>query len=150
MALDANNWAATTWARLHADSDHGRVFFYYFTHVPPFGGKVAEHGCELTYVFDYPPRKFRYTVQLPLAATADIRLVDTVQTYLTNFAKSGDPNRKGLPPWPEFHRDNPRALQLDTTPAAIPLPDPPGLSVWDAYMAKAREQGMSGTRAAAR
>lgn len=146
MALDANNWAATTWARLHADSGRGRVFFYHFTHVPPFGSRTADHGCELTYIFDFPSRKFRYTLQSLQAANADSQLVDTVQAYLTNFARTGNPNAEGLPHWPEFHLKDQQALRLDTQPAAIPLPTPPGMSAFDEYMRRSREQAATPDR----
>ena len=35
-------------------------------------------------------------------ADTDFKVSDMVESYFTNFAKSGNPNGEALPKWPEF------------------------------------------------
>jgi para-nitrobenzyl esterase len=58
----------------------------------------AVHGAEVPYVFGALAGGrggVNYT-------EADRELSSIVQQYWTNFAKSGNPNGGGLPPWPRF------------------------------------------------
>jgi para-nitrobenzyl esterase len=73
-----------------------RVFVYRFSRVRPKGAKLrAYHGAEIPYVFATAD------MWLPGDAT-DRRLSDLVLAYWLQFAKTGDPNREGLPAWPAF------------------------------------------------
>jgi para-nitrobenzyl esterase len=54
--------------------------------------QAAAHGTELPYLF----------TMTDLADDGRRALADTMTTYWTNFAKSGDPNGAGAPPWPPF------------------------------------------------
>ena len=36
------------------------------------------------------------------AVAADRKLAEEMSSYWVNFARSGDPNSQGLPPWPAF------------------------------------------------
>jgi para-nitrobenzyl esterase len=73
-----------------------RVYVYHFTRIRPQGEKLlAYHGAEIPYVFDTADD------WLPADAT-DRTLTDAMQAYWVAFAKSGDPNQPGLPPWPVF------------------------------------------------
>ncbi len=44
-------------------------------------------------------------------------------TYWSNFARTGDPNGAGLPPWPAFDPKEPQALELGSRMGPIAVPD---------------------------
>src|SRR5947207_4756421 len=87
-----------------------RAYLYYFTHEPPTEpGKTnlrATHTAEIPYVFNNlkAVRVFPDTSspQLASASEADRKLADIVSSYWVNFARTGDPNSKGLASWPQF------------------------------------------------
>ncbi|MFI6907691.1 carboxylesterase/lipase family protein [Nonomuraea sp. NPDC050394] len=54
----------------------------------------AWHGAELRYLFDMPGAK-------PISAPAQKRLAAQMIGYWSNFARTGDPNGRGLPYWPK-------------------------------------------------
>lgn len=77
----------------------GTVYAYYFDRAipwpqhPEFG---AFHTGEVPYVFRNLSRLDRpWTI-------ADRHLADVASGYWVRFAKTGNPNASGLPPWPEF------------------------------------------------
>lgn len=78
------------------------VFVYRFDRSVPGKGEKelgAFHSIELPYVFGalHDPN----WQWLP-STSDDAALSNLVQTYWTNFAKSGNPNADGLPDWPEW------------------------------------------------
>ena len=95
-------WDMWAWARLAAIKGRSNVYYYHFTKAPPFpAGSIyqdwgASHFAELWYMFDrLHQENWDWTA-------ADRTLVDTMSGYWVNFAKDGDPNGRGLPPWPAF------------------------------------------------
>jgi len=73
----------------------------------------AFHGLELPFVFgnfDTPPMKYAFKKKHLKAAEP---LSEKMRTYWTNFARSGDPNGKGLPEWPTFDGNAGQFLVLD-------------------------------------
>jgi para-nitrobenzyl esterase len=62
----------------------------------------AFHSLEVPYVFgSLADPAWQW---LP-STTDDAALSNLLQTYWTNFAKSGDPNAQGLPNWPAWSDD---------------------------------------------
>jgi len=130
-------WRIATWARQHARSRTNRVFAYYFSRVPPFPPfrqlGAAGHGAELPYVFGFPPSAAFYHMEPPEKAGRDARLAEEMQTYWTNFAKTGDPNGGGLPHWPQFTMDREQVLEFGDAVETRSLPNKAEHALMSAY-----------------
>jgi para-nitrobenzyl esterase len=101
-----------------------RAYLYYFTHEPPTApgqpNLRATHTAEIPYVFNNlkAARVFPDTSspELSSKSAADIKLADIVSSYWVNFARTGNPNGKGLAAWPEFKdKTTGRAMELGDT-----------------------------------
>jgi para-nitrobenzyl esterase len=122
-------YATWKWIQAHAAAGRAPVYRYSFDRKIPVApdtkvnGVVAtandigaRHAGEIEYVFgtlDSIPN---------VAWTKEDRtLSDQIMSYWAHFARSGDPNGKGLPPWPKYDAGSGAGvLHLDTTIAAKP------------------------------
>ena len=102
------------------------VWEYEFAHAFPESKKGAEHSGELRYVFGNLPSQS--------ATDSERKISDQVQTYWTNFAKTGNPNSTGLPEWPKFNTDTRKTLQFnDDGPVAVENVRKEACSLWAEY-----------------
>ena len=102
-------WNMHAWARLN-EAEGKPSYLYFFTHVPDteVGKKLgAYHAAEINYVFgnDVPDK------------ADDQRVHELMRGYWVNFARTGDPNGKGLPEWPRYGSDA-NYLELKSAPLA--------------------------------
>jgi para-nitrobenzyl esterase len=128
-------WRNFAWARIHAGQKRGRTYGYVFSRVPPWPPfaslQVAGHGADLPYVFGFPPRLAFFVKTWPWRAVRDSKIAEQMQSYWTNFAKSGDPNGNALPTWSDYGTTDAVVNFADST-AMQPLPDRAALSLLDA------------------
>lgn len=90
-----------------------QVFVYRFDRSIPGKGEAtlgAFHSLEVPFVFgSLEDREWRW---LPSTAE-DASLSGLLQTYWTNFAKSGNPNASGLPEWPPWSNERKEFLVVN-------------------------------------
>jgi para-nitrobenzyl esterase len=120
---DEMGWHMRRYAQAQATIGK-RAYLYYFTHEPPVDSGTpnlrATHTAEIPYVFNnlravrvYPDSS---SPELASASEADRRLADIVSSYWVNFARTGDPNGKGLAHWPAYKdKTSGRAMVLGDT-----------------------------------
>ena len=103
----ADQWAADLIIRCPATAQGG---WHYAAHHPTYEFELAHavpsqeaqgaiHGADLPYVFGYYPKWSNIAGRF---TDLDIQLSDLIESYWTNFAKTGNPNSAGLPDWPQL------------------------------------------------
>ena len=126
--------------RLYADymaKKGKKAWLYFFTHeTTPAAGQRnlrAVHTAEIPYVFNNlrTPRVYpdNSDVEAEAKNPANVAFADQVSQYWVNFARTGDPNGKGLPPWPAF-KDKASSHAMVLGPAA-PEPDHGTMALYD-------------------
>ena len=134
---DEVSWRMVSWGRFQSKRRVGHVYIYRFATVPPFAPwgtlHAAGHGAELPYVFGFPPVELLQKFEPADKAALHARIERDIQSYWTNFAKTGDPNGLGLPVWPAFDEKQEQILNMGDTFAATELPNRPALALLDAY-----------------
>ena len=99
------------------------AYIYLFAYVSPsaqqwmrFG---AAHASEIGYVFDNLRSRNGATI-----APKDKEVAKMMNTYWANFAKTGNPNGKGLPEWPQYGPKKNDILEIKPNGSAVGEPDP--------------------------
>jgi len=125
--------ACPTYLGLAAATEHQPdAFLYRFDYDDNKYGKHigALHAMEVPFVFNTVEGSKGYQKHLPEAR----ELARVMQGYWTNFAKTGDPNGPGLPPWPKFDPQNQSRQVLDTEIKTEPASMQDRCSFWDDYL----------------
>jgi para-nitrobenzyl esterase len=106
-------WEHYTWAK----EEGARAYMYYFDRVPPGEPRLgAFHSAEVCYALHtlaYQNRPW---------TPWDTTLSNLMSDYWVNFAATGDPNGKGLPPWPVFSAQKTQVIRFGDTVETIDLP----------------------------
>ena len=88
---------STTEGRWHTAAHHP-TYQYEFNHPVP-GQPAAVHSTDLSFVMGFFPKEGNLAGNY---TATDFKVADLVESYFTNFAKTGDPNGVGLAEWPQF------------------------------------------------
>lgn len=110
---------AMAMAVLHADAGHRAYIYQFLRSIPGKGQKALKsfHGLEVPYVFG----SFRQPEWswLPFAPV-DFALGESIRSYWTNFAKTGNPNAPNLPGWGTFDAGSQSSMEFGTRGDVIP------------------------------
>jgi para-nitrobenzyl esterase len=118
-------WNMWTWAREQSKHGKGKVFSYYYNnHGPQTEG--SGHGSDV-------PFHFQTLTVRGTPSKKDLALSEMISSYDINFAKTGDPNGKGLPSWPAFTDKNQQVMVFDAAPGARTYPLLPQMKTLDSY-----------------
>ena len=124
------------WATNRAKTARTKAYTYYWNHTlpgPDAGTYGAFHTSEVPYALNT-----LYMSDRPLTA-ADHKIADTMSSYWTNFAATGDPNGKGLPHWPAVSEKTETTMQIGDGTSAIPVAGSRGrMEFWREYFARPR------------
>jgi para-nitrobenzyl esterase len=86
------------WARLRAKTSKTKAFLYLWDHTLP-GPEAQKWGAFHTAEIPYVMNTLTNMPGRPFAET-DRSIADMMSSYWANFIATGDPNGKGLAPWP--------------------------------------------------
>jgi para-nitrobenzyl esterase len=130
----AFGWHTWVWALLQSEKAKNKAYVYYFDHHTPQSPDGATHGSEIAFVFG----NLGGPSSTPSAQ--DVAQSDLISSYWVNFAKTGDPNGKGLPSWPVFSEKDEKVMFFDSTSSARPVPNIDKIKAFDSYYSWRREQ----------
>lgn len=110
-----------TWAKLQDQYSDAKVYLYNFNRrLPAYNTETdfgAFHSGEIVYAYDN-----LHTLDRPWEPV-DHQIADMMSSYWVNFAKTGNPNGKGLPKWKAFKAKKASTLIIDKTTRCQTLPD---------------------------
>lgn len=98
------------------------VYEYRFSYVAESIGKPgAGHATDIPFFFDTTAVKYG-----DKTTPRDVAMGRTISAYVVNFARTGDPNGKGLPVWPRYGRAGDPIMDFAENGQAVPQRDPWG------------------------
>lgn len=127
-------WPMRRWAELQAKYGAGQVYVYYFDQKIRGSTDGAPHASELGFVFGNLPKHGLFTKG---PSAADTVLSDEMMGYWVNFAKTGNPNGKGLPQWDDFTLKDQKLMMLDEDPRMEAFPGVDRLNILDGILERA-------------
>ena len=128
------------WARLEEKPGKSKAFVYYFTEQPPRLPNArgpfapgphgsATHVSEILYVFGHLDASRPWT-------DADHKVADEMSSYWVNFARTGDPNGKGLSKWRVYNGKSQSVMVFGNPPEGAQSPGEAQLAFFQSYFDK--------------
>jgi para-nitrobenzyl esterase len=106
---------------------------YRFTHRPPATGDYLKYGAFHTAEVPYAFNNLQF-VNRPWKEE-DRALAEIMSSYWANFARTGNPNWKGLPVWEVYKKGDKRIMLLGEHPKMGMLEDEEALEFMSKRMA---------------
>jgi para-nitrobenzyl esterase len=131
-------WQSHAWADAQSKSAKSKVYLYFFNRVAPGTPEQTKYGAHHTGEVPYALNTLAMWDR-PFEP-ADRKLADDMSSYWVNFAKTGNPDGKGLPAWPAYSPSTPQSMEMSPDLRAIPTPDQARFGFFDAFYASRRAQ----------
>jgi carboxylesterase type B len=112
-------WISSAWFRTECRAIRTGGRFYYFTDVGHSESCIklgAFHGIEGHFITGW------FSWHLGEITADDQQMIDLMTGYWTQFAKAGDPNRAGLPPWPKYDTKTDQVQEIGREVKQRPTP----------------------------
>jgi para-nitrobenzyl esterase len=101
------------------------AYMYQFGYVPAAMRERSKygagHGSEVSFVFNTLNARWGAPAE---ATTEEKKLAGIMNSYWTNFAKTGNPNGNGLPIWPKYNILKEEILDVELDGKPVIKPDP--------------------------
>ncbi len=131
---DRQRMSIYAWAQARRKTTKSKIYTYFWAHAlpgPDAGRFGAFHTSEVPYALNT-----LYNSDRPFSPV-DYKIADRMSSYWANFAKTGDPNGKGLPPWPAVGTEPAATMQIGDETVAIPLTGSAAkLKFWEDWFSK--------------
>lgn len=111
------NWK---WAQMQNQTGDSPVYLYHFTRDLPFTSEQQDFGAFHTGEVPYAYNTL-HTSDRPWEAV-DRELAESMSSYWVSFAEDGDPNREGLPNWPQAEPGEYQTMFFGDSLYAEPVP----------------------------
>ncbi|GAB2535135.1 carboxylesterase/lipase family protein [Spirosoma aerophilum] len=120
-----------TWAKMQHKTGKAPVYVYNFNRKLPASSPDSQFGAfhsgEIAYAYNN-----LHTLNRPWEPV-DQHIADVMSSYWVNFAKTGNPNGRGLPNWPVYTPEAERVMILDKAISSRPLPTKAQMAFWEEY-----------------
>ena len=115
-------WPSYAWVNLQSKTGKGAAYAAFLAQpsTRSFSGDPRRRGVAHADDILYLNGEF---LMQPDKYPAESSLAEIIQQYWVNFAKTGNPNGKGLPYWPTFDASKPTTMQFSNGASLIMLPN---------------------------
>jgi para-nitrobenzyl esterase len=111
LELQNDGFAYGAWSMVRATArakQHAYLYCFGYAESGKRAPLGAHHGIELNFLSDTFPDDWKHDDD-------DAALGRVMRQYWAQFAKTGNPNLVGLPPWPEYDKNSDQCLELNRT-----------------------------------
>ena len=132
-------WPLFAWASLQSKTGKSPVYAAYLAQPSTlsFAGNKKRRGVSHADDILYLNNAF---LSQPDKFPAEAAVAEIIQQYWVNFAKTGNPNGKGLPYWPSFDKDKPTTMQFSNGASLITVPNRDQINFIDRFFRFQREE----------
>ncbi len=132
-------WPSFAWLNLQAKTGKAPAYAAFLAQPSEvsFAGSKKRHG--VSHADDILYLNGTFTSQ-PDKYPAEAAVAEIIQQYWVNFAKTGNPNGKGLPYWPTFDKDKATTMQFSNGATLIDRPNREQIDFIDRFFAEQRKK----------
>ena len=119
--------------QLEAHTNHqSNIYYYKFSYRSPKFG-FALHTFEIPFIFDTIDKQDVAEGAVEKSKESEVLTRIMMDTWV-NFARTGNPNHKGIPKWPAYNLEKRHTMILSYNPEIIETNEDPLLEIWNGIL----------------